>query len=221
MSKPEMTEAEIINAFKKAGFFVNDKGVITVGPNDTLTACELTNVFNIAMSQRERTGEAVAKDSWVDLHAAWKGSDVDVSDSDVYTTGIHTPYHGNIIECHGNSEAEAIKLRDTVFEALSTPPSPTSSRELVDVPEQVRKALEVAAKLLAGDATYNGSYAVFKFNSHAEAMAKVFEARHELALAISLIPQEPLTRAQINMMDVRADEAFVGLQVEQKEEGKV
>jgi hypothetical protein len=172
MSNPEMTEAEIINAFKKAGFFVNDKGVITVGPNDTLTACELTNVFNIAMSQRERTGEAVAKDSWVDLHAAWKGSDVDVSDSDVYTTGIHTPYHGNIIECHGNSEAEAVKLRDTVFEALSTPPSPPGSRELME-------------KIKAVFKTHKDTAIAYGFTGDAD-MFSIIEDE-----VCALIPQEP------------------------------
>jgi hypothetical protein len=106
MSNPEMTEAEIINAFKKAGFFVNDKGVITVGPNDTLTACELTNVFNIAMSQRVRTGEAVP-------------------------FAYVIPGDGNAndygwIDCRVTREGE---FTQPVYLA---PPSPPSSRELVE-----------------------------------------------------------------------------------------
>jgi hypothetical protein len=106
MSNPEMTEAEIINAFKKAGFFVNDKGVITVGPNDTLTACELTNVFNIAMSQRVRTGEAVP-------------------------FAYVIPGDGNAndygwIDCRVTREGE---FTQPVYLA---PPSPPSSRELME-----------------------------------------------------------------------------------------
>jgi hypothetical protein len=132
MSKPEMTD--VMQRFKKiVGDWIEfDTADLYTRAMDNIEwigkqkaakhdICGVAVVIiKQLLAQLQRQREAVPKDSWVDLHAAWKSSDVDVSDSDVYTTGIHTPYHGNLIECHGNSEAEAIKLRDTVFEALST-----------------------------------------------------------------------------------------------------
>jgi hypothetical protein len=81
------------------------------------------------------------------------------------------------------------------------PPSPPSSRELME-------------KIKAVFKTHKDTAIAYGFTGDAD-MFSIIEDE-----VLALIPQEPLTREQINMMDVRADEAFVGLQVEpSKEEG--
>jgi hypothetical protein len=175
MSKPEMTD--VIEDAIACGLYsrslVDDSTVL-----GDVSPASLAK-FSRLQRQRERTGEAVAE--------GWK---IQVLRDDGTPNG--KPSYLPLLEAQRHCYyLEDDNYKFTYTEFFLSPPSPPSSRELLDVPEQVRKALEVAAKLLAGDATYNGSYAVFKFNSHAEAMAKVFEARHEIALAISLIPQEP------------------------------
>jgi hypothetical protein len=160
MSKPEMTEAEIINAFKKAGFFVNDKGVITVGPNDTLTACELTNVFNIAMSQRVRTGEAVL---WqYRTKAAWDKK------------GPWQPWRDCSKEQYEDVKKTPL-LHDWEYESrelFTTPPSPPSSRELME-------------KIKAVFKTHKDTAIAYGFTGDAD-MFSIIEDE-----VCALIPQEP------------------------------
>lgn len=57
-------------------------------------------------------------DSWVNLTGAWQDSDVSYNGV-VYTAGISAPHWGHMIEVHGNTEEEAIELRDVIFELLS------------------------------------------------------------------------------------------------------
>jgi hypothetical protein len=157
MSKPEMTEAEIINAFKKAGFFVNDKGVITVGPNDTLTACELTNVFNIAMSQRERTGEAVP-----DI------SRLPHPPSEYLHVLRFFLKHGELADY----DSELANRAQELFDLLSSPPSPPSSRELLE-------------KIKAVFKTHKDTAIAYGFTGDAD-MFSIIEDE-----VCALIPQEP------------------------------
>jgi hypothetical protein len=57
--------------------------------------------------------------SWVDQNAAWIDSNILESDSQIFTAGISTPHHGHLIQCHGDTEDEALELCQFVFEKLS------------------------------------------------------------------------------------------------------
>ena len=87
-----------------------------------------------------------------------KAPDVDLSECGIYTAGIDLERHvhwSHQIQFHARTEAEAVSMRDTAFEALlhAVPKDAKQARDQFDVIQALRTAIQQPAATEPADVT--------------------------------------------------------------------